>query len=87
MAAIPPTPGIARAPSALLGISSAGRKRNGRILLRFRSKWPFVSVDRAPAVSSAHPLPALVFCPVRGEDDEHFVRTAVANADRAVLTG
>ena len=46
MAAIRPTPGIARAPSALLGISSAGRKRNDRMLLRFRSKWPFVSVDR-----------------------------------------
>src|SRR5260370_3121727 len=37
-----------------------------------------VSVDWAPAASSAQPLPALVFCPVRRKDDEHFVRTAIA---------
>src|SRR5271170_731480 len=32
----------------------------------------------APAASGVQSLPALVFCPVRAGDDEHFVRTAVA---------
>jgi hypothetical protein len=60
-----PAPDIARVAAALPGMGKVGRKRNGRILLLVRPKCPFVSVDRAPATSSAQPLPALVFCPVR----------------------